>query len=768
MFKRSALYQSMLLALVLPGIAIAEAEIEVSGYIKNETAVFTKSGQVTGIGKDTYDLEGHDSGDLLKFENSVRLFFNGDLGEESSWHGDLNLIYDTEAVDGYRSHEWYTQNDFLRELYIDTNALGWDFRLGKQQVVWGTADGIKLLDIINPTDYRELNQNAMEDSRIPVWMINAERNIGDSGNLQFIVSQAEENKIAGLNDNGDAGHAYLMKGVDTITGQVNGFQSIIPRLTDVATSFSMGAAFGMFGESPAGLVPFANMSVDLFSSLHWTMDETGVLNPTTGIPIAQGTTDSVANFINFETMGFEGNGFVLLNAIAQQGLPTLMGMGTGYANSGETILMDESGTAWTMADLMTTQTTVNWDARNPVASFEYMPNASFATFNNSSGNLWMADMLGTTEGLHGPAQSEYVRDYPHDANPNFGTRYKHSTDAGLNFSVNYFYGYSHNPSVDLSCRDSSTGAILQHELRRPNQNFGTAAAGFYSTQSDVESGYVNAAGSDVITNDQVSNSYDGTIGVAYTEDADGDKTYYGAYSPVTGGLAVMGDASHSTDGIVMTFTETVTRNNNLGASFDYALDTGLAPIVLRGEFLYTQDEMQPVVDKRLLGIGYLPEALVSEEHDIFKYVLGVDFNVFTNLMVSGQFIQFRNLDYVNEQRTCTTQTGATFDCSRYTADAAAMHLSNGLQRANKNDNFYSLFFSKPFGDSQQHRWNNITIYEDDRDGGGWWNRLDVEYSATDTLILTGEWNNYWGDDNTLFGQFDKTSNLQVGLKWIFE
>ena len=518
MFKRSTLFQSMLLAMVLPGVALAE--VEVGGYLKNETAVFSKDGQVTGFADNTYDEEGHDKFDLMKFENSARIFLNGDIGEESSWHGDLNLIYDSEAVDGYKGHELYTQNDYLRELYVDTNAFGFDFRIGKQQVVWGTADGIKLLDIINPTDFRELNQNAMEDARIPVWMINAERNIGDSSNIQLILSQAKENKIPGLNSDGDQGHPYLMKGVDSITGEVNGFLNIIPKLTDVATSFNIGAANGMFGPSPAGLVPFANMSVDLFASTYWAMDATGVLTPTGPITT---TTDSVVNFVNFETGAFEGNGFVLLNAIAQQGLPTLMGMDPMYGNNGETNLMNESGTAWTLADLMTTSTTVSWDSRNPVASFEYMPNASFATFNNSSGNLFMAEMLGSTDGLHGPARSEYVRDYPDAEEPNFGFRFKQSTDAGFNYSLNYFYGFSHNPSVSLSCRDSETGASIQHELRRPNANFGAGGTSFYSSQYDVDQGYVSVAGSDVITTDQVSNSYDGTIGVGYTLDADGNR-----------------------------------------------------------------------------------------------------------------------------------------------------------------------------------------------------------------------------------------------------
>ena len=101
---------------------------------------------------------------------------------------------------------------------------------------------------------------------------------------------------------------------------------------------------------------------------------------------------------------------------------------------------------------------------------------------------------------------------------------------------------------------------------------------------------------------------------------------------------------------------------------------------------------------------------------------------------------------------------------RYTGDRASMHLSNGLQKDYENKEFYSLFFSKPFGPSQEHRVNNITIYEE---GGGKWNRFDVEYSFLDELIGSVAWNQYWGNDNTLFGQFDKSSNLQLGLKYIF-
>jgi hypothetical protein len=91
-------------------------------------------------------------------------------------------------------------------------------------------------------------------------------------------------------------------------------------------------------------------------------------------------------------------------------------------------------------------------------------------------------------------------------------------------------------------------------------------------------------------------------------------------------------------------------------------------------------------------------------------------------------------------------------------------MSNDFQKAEKNKEFYSLFMSKPFGAEQQHRWNNIFMYEEN---GGKWNRADVEYSFNDELIGSAEYNKYWGNVNTQFGQLKNSTNLQLGLKYIF-
>ena len=739
MFPKTPLRVAIAALLAAP--LCAQAEVEITAELKNETAVFAKSGQTNNGARSMLDTREHDAGDLMKFENSARIFFNGDLGEDSSWHMELRPVYDTEgARDNHRGHMLYSQNDYLRELYVDTEASGWYLRLGKQQVVWGTADGIKLLDIINPTDFRELNQNGVADARIPIWMINAERNFSNGGNLQLIVSQAEENKFPGLDTDGDPGQPFIAKGVDAITGGVNGFMNVAPALANVATTFTMAEDFGGFGgASGIGLVPFTNLNVDSFASSTFDISGGTLVFAAPGGAVGVGS-DSVA-----VDNPFAENGFVLLNLLAQNGISALgapPGTGASLQNNNVTNLMAIDGTDGT-------PTTVSWLAvSSPTSAFELMPNATFSTFNTFAGNNdpAFAGGSGGISGIasHGPMITNYKRDYPESSNPNAGFRWRNSTSGGLNYSVNYFYHYDANPVVDISMHDAATGEELVTELRAP----GTAAgAGAFPD------------GALISRNSPTLNTAGGGATVLLRNSAG---QYYGAANPNGGGL---GAATLSPNGVEMRFTESLNRIHSLGASFDYAFEAGDFPVVLRGEFLYDKDTMQPVVDKRLLSIGDLEGALRPEEADFFKYVIGVDVTVATNLLVSGQFIQFRNLDFEDDDRVCTTAFGQSFDCSRYTADPATLNLTNGLQKGWKNKEFYSLFLSKPFGDNQLGRWNNILIYEE---GDGFWNRLDAEYSLSDQLIVSGEINLYWGDEDTLFGQYKNSSNVQVGLKYIIE
>ena len=73
----------------------------------------------------------------------------------------------------------------LRELYLDSYAGDVFLRLGKQQIVWGEADGLRVLDIVNPFNFREFILPEFEDYRIPLWTAQLEVPVGPA-TAQFI------------------------------------------------------------------------------------------------------------------------------------------------------------------------------------------------------------------------------------------------------------------------------------------------------------------------------------------------------------------------------------------------------------------------------------------------------------------------------------------------------------------------------------------------------------------------------------------------------
>ncbi|MBA52971.1 MAG: hypothetical protein CMK89_00810 [Pseudomonadales bacterium] len=93
----------------------------------------------------------------------------------------------------------------IAEAYVDFAAWQGYWRVGKQQTVWGQADGLKVLDVVNPQDYREFNLDEFEDSRIPLWTVNVEFNLSEDSTLQLLViPDATYSKLA------DAGTPYFV------------------------------------------------------------------------------------------------------------------------------------------------------------------------------------------------------------------------------------------------------------------------------------------------------------------------------------------------------------------------------------------------------------------------------------------------------------------------------------------------------------------------------------------------------------------------------
>lgn len=57
----------------------------------------------------------------------------------------------------------------LRDAYLERRLARGLVRIGKQQIVWGRLDGIKLLDVLNPQDFREFILDDFDNSRIGLW-----------------------------------------------------------------------------------------------------------------------------------------------------------------------------------------------------------------------------------------------------------------------------------------------------------------------------------------------------------------------------------------------------------------------------------------------------------------------------------------------------------------------------------------------------------------------------------------------------------------------
>jgi len=666
--------QNLILSAALAAIFSAStvfAEAEVTGKIVHESAKFTTSGTTIGA------ASAHGK-DVFKSETAAKIYIDGEVNEiveGATYHLELQAFTDGKGIAKHDSNESYTQRDALREAYIDTEYEDWSIRAGKQQVVWGTADGMKLLDTINPTDYSEMAQNQMEDSRIPVWMLNAEKDLEDGSSFQVVVSQPRENVFAGFdrnistsirqNGNSDAttaagqdqGHAFIMKGVDTITGKTSGFLNGVPDLGSIAAGFeSVFTGTNLVNAGAAG------NTVGSFAAL---------------------TANQTSNFDAMAT-GANATAFTSMSG-TNDGTQILSGFSTPFD-----------------FNLVNATSKDNWDASSADSMFEYMDRTSFASFAAYSG-----------------VGSKFRYDMPSDGDANIAFKYKNSTDSGINYSLNASNNYDSNPVINLGW-ESSTGKKL---------SVNKTATG------------TGAADSQVIT----------------LSDADG-----GCYGAVTVACAASAGAG------VLVFEETLERATNIGGSFDMAIESEeLGPVVLRGEALYQKGVYSPVFDRGMLAIGDLAGALKMTEGDRFKYVLGADITVMTNMMVSAQFIQDRNLDYVDSNvdydgTACSAADGT--NCGVYTADFATMHMSNNFNKAEENKEFYSLFFSKPFGASGEHRWNNIFMFEEN---GGKWNRLDAEFSIDDDTQATVEYNKYWGDANTQFGQLEKSSNVQVGFKYSF-
>ncbi|MDQ6621674.1 MAG: hypothetical protein M3Z31_18620 [Pseudomonadota bacterium] len=119
-----------------------------------------------------------------------KLLTRADLGAEGrfspsvKWKAEVRLDYDAvyDLTDFYPDRVRRDQrvNILARENYLDIDAGGdWDFRIGRQHVVWGEMVGLFFADVVSAKDLREFVLPDFDVLRIPQWAARAEYSKND-------------------------------------------------------------------------------------------------------------------------------------------------------------------------------------------------------------------------------------------------------------------------------------------------------------------------------------------------------------------------------------------------------------------------------------------------------------------------------------------------------------------------------------------------------------------------------------------------------------
>jgi hypothetical protein len=141
----------ILILLLLAGQFTMAQNPEISGFVRNYTGALYDNGDFA-ILQNTLNLDISKSGDKIAFKANPMLYhYNSDS---------LNLR--------------------LRELYLDLYFTNFDLRIGKQQVVWGKADGVFITDIVSPLNLTEFLLPDFDEIRTGVIATKLDYYIGNS------------------------------------------------------------------------------------------------------------------------------------------------------------------------------------------------------------------------------------------------------------------------------------------------------------------------------------------------------------------------------------------------------------------------------------------------------------------------------------------------------------------------------------------------------------------------------------------------------------
>lgn len=144
----------ILFAFFAASIASAK-DIQFSGYVRNYMGILTEEGQNAkySILQNTLNLNIEGSKDKIAFKVNPYIYNYNDSS-------DLKMG--------------------LREAYMDMYFSSFDLRIGKQQIVWGKADGVFITDIVSPKNLSEFLLPDFEEIRIGVTSLKLDLYTGNN------------------------------------------------------------------------------------------------------------------------------------------------------------------------------------------------------------------------------------------------------------------------------------------------------------------------------------------------------------------------------------------------------------------------------------------------------------------------------------------------------------------------------------------------------------------------------------------------------------
>ena len=140
----------LIIFLLVNQFAISQ-NIDINGYVRNYTGIL------------------YDKGDFSILQNTLNLDFTKSGNKVAFKANPILYSYNTDSLD-FR----------LREIYVDLYFKNFDLRIGKQQIVWGKADGAFITDIVSPLNLTEFLLPDFDEIRRGVNVVKFDYYLGNN------------------------------------------------------------------------------------------------------------------------------------------------------------------------------------------------------------------------------------------------------------------------------------------------------------------------------------------------------------------------------------------------------------------------------------------------------------------------------------------------------------------------------------------------------------------------------------------------------------